>query len=304
MKKIIHCLLFFSFLLLWEANVIQAQTGLLSLCDDLSMNSTSSYEAEVSDLTGAGTGHDQVSVSGDLTLNGTLNILLSGYVAVATDAFEIMSYDGTLTGTFSTINWPADMLSQGWLIDYGVLTPGKITIYGPSIVLPVELLFFSVSLEDGINVLTWETESELNNDFFAVEYSTNGKDFYLLEKVSGKGNSSESHQYRFPHKPDQSGDHYYRLQQVDFDGQFEYSYIVSIFNGVEKTVSFYPNPTSGTITFNENQSSLLIYNLMGQQVLSIDESRTSYDLSALPSGTFFIKSKEVPTWTERLVISK
>jgi len=72
-----------------------------------------------------------------------------------------------------------------------------ITISGPDManqtsnctitVLPVELVSFTVKSTPGLNVLEWTTASELNNDFFSVEYSENGLEWEDISRVKGNG---------------------------------------------------------------------------------------------------------------------
>lgn len=304
MKKQIQTVIFLSICLLLKINFITAQTGQLIVCDDLSMTASTSYEVEIKDETGAGSGHDQIEVGGDLTLSGTLDILLSGYTTELNGEFEILSYDGVLSGAFSTINWPDEMISQGWLIDYGVLTPGKVTIYGPSVVLPVSYISFGVEPDNGVNTLRWITATEINNDYFSVEVSTDGTLYSSIGKVMSKEQSNVYNEYNYAHKSDQNGRLYYRLQQVDLNGQYEYSDVVSIYMNQNKEISLFPNPTSGVVNFNETQFGISVYNNMGKELLNINEQNTTYDLSSLPSGVYFIRTKGVQSITERLIINK
>lgn len=98
-------------------------------------------------------------------------------------------------------------------------------------VLPVELVSF-----DGRNInknvaLEWRTASELNNDFFTVERSTNGKDFRAIGKVKGAGNSVEEITYTFNDETVNkvtSNIVYYRLKQTDFDGTSTYQEMIEV----------------------------------------------------------------------------
>ncbi len=304
MKKMKPILILLSIFMLGESIQLQAQVGLLTITGDLTLTSTAIYEAEIKDLTGAGTGNDQIVVTNDATLDGTLDIILDGYTPDTNDVFEILAYSGTLSGTFSTINWPAEMVSQGWDIDYGTLTAGVVTIYGPSSALPVKLVSFSVSAENGIHVLSWETASEINNDYFVIEHSLNGFEFSELGRVEGTGSSSMLQEYSFEHEADKNGDHYYRLRQVNVDGNFQYSNIVSVTTLAEDKITFFPSPTKGKITLTETVAGIVVYNLKGKEVLRSKEVSNSFDLAALPNGIFFIKINENSVLTQKLIIIK
>ena len=100
-----------------------AQIGVFHVTGNVTLASSQNYEVQLKDLTGSGSGHDQIDVTGDLSLGGTLTIILDGYTPNADDEFLIMKYSGTLDenlNTFSAINWPPLMSSTNWKIDYGV----------------------------------------------------------------------------------------------------------------------------------------------------------------------------------------
>lgn len=97
--------------------------------------------------------------------------------------------------------------------------------------LPVELTSFSASLLEPHVELNWETASEINSDFFAVERSENGKDFKEVGRLKAAGDSDVPLQYRYIDEQIAnrlSGSVFYRLRTVDFDGSFEYSDITTV----------------------------------------------------------------------------
>ena len=114
--------------------------------------------------------------------------------------------------------------------------------------LPVELLDFTgrYNSNKDVNELTWATASEVNNDYFEIERSFEGRAFESVGVVEGKGNSASRVSYDFTDKDiSLNGTYTYRLRQVDFDGRFEYSNLVNIEvsrKGVVKT-AIYPNPS-------------------------------------------------------------
>ncbi|MEL6558251.1 MAG: T9SS type A sorting domain-containing protein, partial [Bacteroidota bacterium] len=117
----------------------------------------------------------------------------------------------------------------------------------PEIALPVEMIYFTASLDDGDAVLDWATASELNNDRFEVERSVDGVNFESIGQVSGNGTTDIQQDYQYIDIAPRQGLNYYRLKQVDFDGAFEYSEIVFV-DFTDRKVQFkaiaYPNPTS------------------------------------------------------------
>ena len=257
--------------------------GKITITGDFTMGNNASYKCELKDLTGAGTGHDQIDVSGNTTLDGTLNIVLDGYSPNNADMFDIIKYGGTLNGTFSTITG----MPSGWQIDYGVITPGKVTIYGQSSTLPAELLNFKAKRVGHHIVLTWQIASELNSDYFIVEHSINAKTFTLLEQVEAQETNYFIHNYSLSDKKPASGINYYRLKQVDLDGKFNYSKIISIvFN--TKDIPFYPNPATKTIYFYKPIESISIYDMQGKEVFSSRHIKSDLNISTLQPGIYFI----------------
>jgi hypothetical protein len=108
--------------------------------------------------------------------------------------------------------------------------------------LPIELVSFeSVNLE-GYNLLTWSSASEQNNDYYLLERSTDGYDWSVINNQKGAGNSSVKIDYSFRDFTYEPTINYYRLSQVDFDGNSETFKIISVNNlGKTKQILFLTN---------------------------------------------------------------
>jgi hypothetical protein len=100
--------------------------------------------------------------------------------------------------------------------------------------LPVELVSVSAEVKGGQAHLTWLTASELDNDYFDVERSLNGKAFTTVGQVKGNGTTKEAVRYAFVDETPAKGINYYRLKQVDFSGEHKFSKIVAASNGDSK----------------------------------------------------------------------
>ncbi len=165
-----------------------------------------------------------------------------------------------------------------------------------AVVLPIELIYFNGEREgDGI-LLQWETASELNNDFFAIERSNNGNLFRELGTIAGAGNSSYSTSYRFLDSNPAPGVNYYRLKQTDFDGEYVYAPVISINCTHDLELSIYPNPSSDSfnVRFGESsepQGMIIIRNTIGQKVLSQEflSHEESVNIHELPEGIYFVE---------------
>ena len=188
-----------------------------------------------------------------------------------------------------------------------------------STVLPVELLYFEAQVEaDGMLVINWATAIEINNDYFTIEMSMNGKDWKAIEEVKGAGNSDVAIAYTWKEADVQAtGTVYYRLKQTDFDGSFTYSSIESVqFKEAATaayTVNVYPNPATEYVVIEGLQADaapqLMLVNMQGQsiQIQGSDEgASTRVDIPTyLPAGTYgLVIQQGGQVQTQQLVIQK
>lgn len=115
--------------------------------------------------------------------------------------------------------------------------------------LPITLSYFKASVQEERGILLWQTISEVNNDYFTIERSKDGKQFHVIGTIKGVGNSNKVLDYEFIDSKPLTGQSFYRLKQTDFDGQFEYFDIVTVHHdskiGLDQDLSivnFGPNP--------------------------------------------------------------
>jgi hypothetical protein len=116
-----------------------------------------------------------------------------------------------------------------------------------NIPLPIQLVSFEAGVEGNFVQLLWATASELNNNFFTIDRSSDGQHFESIGKVDGAGTTSLRRNYSFLDKNPYQGRSYYQLRQTDFDGHNSYSWIVAvnIHSDLFGLVSLYPNPVGG-----------------------------------------------------------
>jgi len=125
-----------------------------------------------------------------------------------------LSFTGLTPG--STYTWCLDMRAFGGPSCNGFDSFCPYYINN-SIALPVTLLDF----KGKCGVLQWITLSEVNNDYFIIEYSLTGKNWKYLDTIKGKGNSNNISKYYY-FDNDIEEEKYYRLSQVDYDGNLIY----------------------------------------------------------------------------------
>jgi hypothetical protein len=94
--------------------------------------------------------------------------------------------------------------------------------------LPVELIYFNSTIDDTNTTFEWATASEINNDYFELQESSDGIHFNTINLIEGAGNSFTLIEYSItlPTRPTQT---YYRLKQNDYNGTYALSSIISTF---------------------------------------------------------------------------
>ncbi len=175
--------------------------------------------------------------------------------------------------------------------------------YAPN--LPVELTSFTANVNnDGYVVLNWSTATEINNQMFEIERRNVDGQYATIGYVEGYGTTTEPKEYSYIDNTVVTGTFFYRLKQVDFGGQYEYSDEIEI--EVNGPLSFaleqnYPNPFNPSTNIRYSvpetgQVKLAVYNLVGEEVavlvndvLEAGFYEITFNASNLPSGTYFYK---------------
>ncbi len=168
--------------------------------------------------------------------------------------------------------------------------------------LPVELLDFTALAQERSVQLDWTTASEINNKGFEVERSLNiDSGFRNIGFVKGNGTTTEQQNYTFNDSDVRKGvTYYYRLKQVDLDGAYDYSDVVSAsLKGKGMDISLLPNPTKDLVNVfvvnavKENIQ-INVYNIQGQVVLNRrvtirENNMIELDIKDLTSGVYMLK---------------
>jgi hypothetical protein len=142
------------------------------------------------------------------------------------------TYDGPaeyrLSGVSVDVVWNA--ATALWEISLDVAAFSGFFIHTLPRVLPVTLVSFTGSFQPEIPavVLNWETASEQNCDYFEVQKLQADGSYKAIGTVGCSGNSNEPRYYTFNDLNYNIGSNIYRLRQVDYDGDFEYSRSIDI----------------------------------------------------------------------------
>ena len=223
-------------------------------------------------------------------LDNSEDVLGDGYVApinvTAGQTYYLMVNKWSAGGSGFTLDWTGSTAS----LDCAVL--------------PVELLSFEGRMIRKEVELTWATASELNNDYFRVEKSTDGENFELLSVVEGAGNSNTVKNYITYDKNPVVGFNYYRLKQVDFDGKYEYSHIIAVKNDPASLFAVSPIPAGNqlTIYYNSDQSANAVLHITDTKAktvftkdIRIEEGTNilEIDISSVSQGIYLVRLTDI-----------
>lgn len=189
---------------------------------------------------------------------------------------------------------------------------------GGSTPLPIELLNFSAKCSGDVVKLDWATATEVNNDYFTIQRSTDMANFTDIAVVEGAGNSNAPRYYSIEDdQPLVGKTMYYRLMQTDFNGDFEIfnAVVLTCEDGLNDIITMYPNPANSVLHVNmnvgdDNQGRINVYSEVGQLVKTLTvepyKGLNSYqlDVSDLAYGQYYVsfdmKNKRYPT--QKLVV--
>lgn len=224
-------------------------------------------------------------------------LFCSANTALAQDQVSIVSQGGNAIGSggsmsysigqfaFVTATGTTGSLAQG-IQDVSVTTA-----------LPITLISFGGECHGSSVKLNWETATETNNDFFSVEKSNDTRTWTSIATIKGANTSTIAHTYDYTDAAPSTTASYYRLKQVDINGNSVYSQVVYVLNCGNKTtpaITLYPNPASEGVYLNTAQFAGLtysLYNISGKLIsrATLSGSTTFIVLSNLARAIYIIK---------------
>jgi hypothetical protein len=175
-------------------------------------------------------------------------------------------------------------------------TPGQSLVGLTGIVLPVSYTHIEASKSNNSAVITWGTATEKNNAGFEIERSKDGKAFSKIgyqRSLAVNGNSSSNLEYSYTDNKTLSGINYYRLKQVDVDGNSRYSQVVSVIIDQAGSIKTFPNPAVNKITVEgAGVQSIEVYTIAGQKLnVPVAYGTVSHEVNtaALASGNYTLR---------------
>ncbi|RKD17160.1 hypothetical protein BCY91_03190 [Pelobium manganitolerans] len=237
-----------------------------------------------------------------IKLNGATPIVLpalvkndNSYLTIAYAGLDIKVKAGKAFSLRVYPWWPSGSGSDTkYLVEKNVVISGE-----SSVTLPLDFLSFDATLrKSGIETkvdLNWLTTNEVNVSAFEIQKSTDGKTFTTIGTASAKNTQGE-HRYYFSDKKPAVGVAYYRIKQIDINGDFKYSKTVYVSNNEVKSLSLYPNPVQNGFSLNHQPSSagaiIKITGIEGKTLMKLSSKTGSLvdqvDVSALPAGYYIL----------------
>jgi hypothetical protein len=177
-------------------------------------------------------------------------------------------------------------------------------VVGPDV--PVELSFFTASVNRNSVTLNWATATEINNLGFEIERKQGNNTWVRIGFKEGHGTTTELKNYQFIDDISSitANSLAYRLKQIDFDGSYEYSDEVFVNNPAPVEYALhqnFPNPYNPvtTVTYSlpiKSQVELVVYNILGESVTQLvneeqvaGQHSVEFNSTSLPSGIYFYK---------------
>lgn len=164
--------------------------------------------------------------------------------------------------------------------------------------LPLTFLSFDGKRTGNKIELEWRTANEVNTDYFDVLRSVDGIQFEKIGEVKAN-NTTGVFDYKATDDNPFPGKNYYKLKQVDLDGKYSFSKVITIAYLESTGISISPNPASNAIRVSLNigacagSADLFIHSVSGSLIKRMSVAVSSgaeilIDVSNLASGTYLL----------------
>ncbi len=233
------------------------------------------------------------------TANAVVRLPLSGAIAGGTASNKI----GVVHYKAASWQWEGGSADAGTNTS-GTLETGVVSSFSPfsigviaATALPLNLLSFTASYNGTAAQLQWSTTNEINVQKYVVQKSKDGINFTTIGEVNAT-NRVATNNYSFTDAETLIGKVYYRLKNIDVNGTFKYSNIVSINTKQGKNVQVYPNPASNVITIAIPKSpiatTIQLINAEGKivqlVVVPANTIQTSMYIGNIATGNYYIQT--------------
>ncbi|HTI93376.1 MAG TPA: T9SS type A sorting domain-containing protein [Puia sp.] len=219
------------------------------------------------------------------------------------NAASTVAGGGAGTTSLQTTNYGATSGASGVIVNtMSQSDPAQVPLH--CIPLPVNFLDLTAIKENSNVLLTWEVAHEINTQYYIVERSIDGINFSSIGSTSFKEGPATGNIYQFTdvNVTGTGGSLYYRIRELDTDGQFIYSKVVSVrLNNLSGKFSVYPNPSQSSVTVSfscvsSGPVSLRLFDMKGsllwQQQYSASAGQNNVQIDCIrniPPGTYILQ---------------
>lgn len=250
---------------------------------------------------------DGCGIPNYIQVMGTLDFTNGKKINLACgSAVEIMPggkmLPGSGGGSSNWLNICGDVL---WQTSNGIVNGYK--LFGTLNPLPVEFIAFQVEKNAGTHVFNWSVASERDNDFFTIDYSSDGYNWTELKKVNSVGDHIDGKTYNYSSDLNFSMNlnTYFRLSQTDINGEYVVLDVKALKNETQE-ISLFPNPAKFGENFivalnsiEQQSTDVLVYNAQGQLVhnqsadLTVGVNHVTITPLNVNRGIYFVKIPSV-----------
>ncbi|HEV7232448.1 MAG TPA: T9SS type A sorting domain-containing protein [Bacteroidia bacterium] len=230
------------------------------------------------------------------TLSGSASVRFNPSAILTTDITSLNAGSFTVMGSSTDANSTSN---TNYYVAFGA---------GSAFPLPIQLVSFRADYQNGSAILSWETQTETNNDFFSIDRTYDGIHYETAGTVKGAGNSSVHRYYTFLDPAPLEGEIvYYRLKQTDFNGDHSEPGFTSLKScsgsSADLQPSVYPNPATESLHFSFSYNSdafvdLEVFDRLGKKVycshlpVSKGHNDIRMDLSDMASGMYVLRLRD------------
>jgi hypothetical protein len=246
------------------------------------------------------TGCAGFELSGSIDTNGDETFWLNdGSTQIDVYDGQTLNFtDDAATRNAGIVNPNASFTSSEWTVT--AANASDLTPCTDATALPISLSSFTAQKINTTTLIQWTTSTEINNDYMAVERSTDGRNFIEIGRVLGAGNTETPQNYQFVDEQPRAGLNYYRLKQVDFDGKYEYhqTVVVEFSGAIADAIQVYPTSTKAElqIVLPDNITEGATMQVIGvdgrvwsQTIVQEKTGQTELSVIDLPAGSYWLK---------------
>jgi len=246
--------------------------------------------------------------------NGLTNSNVRALAVSGANLFAGTDGGGVFLSTNNGISWTAVNTGLTNIVVNALLISGTNLFAGTNdgvwrrslseMILPVEITTFTAAANGKEVILNWVTATEINNRGFEIQRKVAEGDFAAVGFIKGEGTSTNQKEYSYADKDLADGKYFYRLKQLDFSGESEFSKTIEV--DVRSLNNFtleqnYPNPFNPSTKINwqspiSSWQVLKVFDVLGNEVATLVNEfkpagsyEVEFNAANLPSGVYLYK---------------